>query len=90
MRPLVSLQRRACARVERAELLMSKLGRVPPRLAMRVLDRPSDSGRRHTIAKIAALLSPSRRPRGPEGASSMGCNGPPMSAPVSGNVARSS
>ena len=42
---------------QRAELLMSKLGGVPPRLAMRVLDRPADPERRQTIAKIVALLA---------------------------------
>lgn len=41
---------------QRAELLMRKLGGVPPRLAMRVLDRPDRPARRRAIARIVGLL----------------------------------
>jgi len=41
---------------ERAERILSKLSSVPPRLAMRVLDRSPEVSRRDAIAKGVALL----------------------------------
>lgn len=41
----------------RAELVMSKLGGVPPTLAMSTLDRPASPGRRAAIAKLATILA---------------------------------
>lgn len=60
--------RRACQRWQaaapdnarawaRAELLMNRLGGLPPELAMPVLDRPARLQRRHVIAKLAGLLA---------------------------------
>jgi len=41
----------------RAELLMNKLGGLPPPLAMPSLDRPARSGRRAAVARLAMLLA---------------------------------
>ncbi|MCY1390507.1 fec operon regulator FecR [compost metagenome] len=41
----------------RAELLMGKLGGLPPTLALSTLDRPVDPGRRAVITRLAALLA---------------------------------
>ncbi|WP_433740287.1 FecR domain-containing protein [Pseudomonas putida] len=41
----------------RAELVMGKLGAVPPSLAMRTLDRPTSPSRRAAVAKLAAILA---------------------------------
>lgn len=42
---------------ERAELVLSKLGGLPPSLAMAALDRPTHLGRRVAIGKLATLLA---------------------------------
>lgn len=41
----------------RAELLMGKLGGLPPALSMSALDRPRDPGRRQAITRLAILLA---------------------------------
>ena len=41
----------------RAELLMGKLGGLPPALSLSALDRPSDPGRRQAITRLAVLLA---------------------------------
>lgn len=41
----------------RAELVMSKLGAVPPSLAMSTLDRPASPSRRAAVAKLATILA---------------------------------
>lgn len=41
----------------RAELLMGKLGGLPPALSLSALDRPSDPGRRQVITRLAVLLA---------------------------------
>lgn len=41
----------------RAQLLQSKLGGLPPSLAMSALDRPSNPGRRVALGKLAAILA---------------------------------
>jgi len=61
-------QRRACRNWQsacpeharawaRAELLMNKLGGLPPSLAMPVLERPSAIGRRRAVLKLAGVLA---------------------------------
>ena len=42
---------------ERAQVLLGKLGGLPPALAMSALDRPANPGRRAAVAKLAALLA---------------------------------
>lgn len=42
---------------ERAQVLLGKLGGLPPALAMSALDRPTNPGRRAAVAKLAALLA---------------------------------
>lgn len=42
---------------QRAELLMSKLGGLPPSLAMSTLDRPANPDRRAAIARLAVMLA---------------------------------
>lgn len=42
---------------QRAELLMGKLGGLPPALSMSVLDRPHGPGRRRVISQLAVLLA---------------------------------
>lgn len=42
---------------QRAELLLGKLGSLPPALAMSTLDRPADPQRRAAITRLAALLA---------------------------------
>ncbi len=41
----------------RAQLLLGKLGGLPPALAMSALDRPSNPSRRVAVAKLATLLA---------------------------------
>src|SRR3990167_4755146 len=41
----------------RAQLLQSKLGGLPPSLAMSALDRPSNPQRREALGKLALLLA---------------------------------
>ncbi|MFW0755178.1 FecR domain-containing protein [Pseudomonas sp. H11T01] len=41
----------------RAELLLSKLGGLPPSLAMSALDRPANPGRRAALTKLATILA---------------------------------
>lgn len=41
----------------RAELLMNKLGGLPPELAMPALRRPAHAGRRNAVIKLAMLLA---------------------------------
>ena len=41
----------------RAELVMGKLGAVPPSVAMYTLDRPASPSRRAAVAKLAAILA---------------------------------
>ncbi len=41
----------------RAELLMNKLGGLPPELAMPTLRRPTNTGRRAAVIKLAVLLA---------------------------------
>jgi len=41
----------------RAELLLSKLGGLPPALAMSALDRPANPGRRAALGKLATLFA---------------------------------
>ncbi|WP_050465309.1 FecR domain-containing protein [Herbaspirillum autotrophicum] len=61
-------QRRACRHWQnacpeharawaRAELLMNKLGGLPPSLAMPVLERPSAASRRRAVLKLASVLA---------------------------------
>lgn len=42
---------------QRAELLLGKLGSLPPALAMPALDRPADPQRRAAITRLAVLLA---------------------------------
>ncbi|WP_175650370.1 FecR domain-containing protein [Pseudomonas sp. Marseille-P9899] len=42
---------------QRAELLMGKLGGLPPTLAMSALDRPGNPGRRAVITRLAMFLA---------------------------------
>lgn len=42
---------------QRAELLLGKLGGLPPALAMSALDRPADPRRRAAIARLALMLA---------------------------------
>lgn len=60
--------RRACQRWQqaapdnarawaRAEMLMNKLGGLPPALALPVLERPRALNRRHAVARLAGLLA---------------------------------